>query len=716
MSAPTHSAAWGPLLRPAALLVGLLFALGVLGVLLIEAHKRRAVADALAQQETLAVGGVRTAAQLVERTLDLTRTVHAVASLARNHHLNGQAQNAPPMEAILVELAREERANILQIAMIDSNGQLVFSTVPGWQPMDLSDREHFRVHRDGLREPFISTPLVGRASNRWSVQVTRAILDDSSGEFAGVVVVSVDPLEISTALRQGHLGVEAVTTLARPDGLILARSHDPERILGQRISESAQAAFGSRLEGAAAMRSPFSGEELTVAWRALANWPLVVAHGLPREPLHAAAERMADDLRMRLAMALGVLGALGASALLWRSRRQAAAAAAAAKALHREMAELVAALPGAAYRGLAQADGRLTLTQATEGLARLTGRPMEEAPAAMDWDHLLDPEGRETRAALVAAAIAGQESVGEYRVRHADGRWIWVRDHARTRGPKRAGEVEMVGVLSDITQEREMAAQAVSSAKLATLGEMATGLAHELNQPASAIALAADLAVIEMQSGEPARLVRAEQRLETIVQQIMRMREIVQHFQIFSRGDPHSEELSAICLEDALAGALGLMHGTLNASGVRMSVDLPARLPRVMGQLIPLEQVLVNLLLNARDAMEATPPTKREVRITAQVNAAADEVCLRVADTGPGFTPEQLVRALEPFYTTKPPGKGTGLGLAIVYGTLRAFGGRITPANRPDGGAELTLHLRAAAQEHHPAQGRRELLTDEKMA
>ena len=176
MSVRTRGTIWAPLLRPVALLVGLLFALGALGVFLIEAHRQRTLAEALLQQERLAIGGVRTVAQLVERTLDLTRTVHAVASLARNYPLNGQAQNAPPMEAILVELAREERASILQIAMIDSGGQLVFSTVPGWQPMDLSDREHFRVHRDGLREPFISTPLVGRASNRWSVQVTRAIL------------------------------------------------------------------------------------------------------------------------------------------------------------------------------------------------------------------------------------------------------------------------------------------------------------------------------------------------------------------------------------------------------------------------------------------------------------------------------------------------------------------------------------------------------------
>lgn len=693
----TRWAACRTMLGPAALLLLLLGGLAGLGSVVIRNHVQAGVAAALDQQERLAQRGVETGAQIVERTLDLTRTAHSIAHLARNYHLRGSAQNAAPVEAILRDLAREERSGILQIAMIDSDGRLVFSSVPGWQAMDLSDREHFRVHREGLRQPFVSEPLVGRASGRWSVQVTRPIFCDVSGDFSGVVVVSVDPLEISEVLRRGQFGNEAVTTVIRADGTVLARSREPEAKLGRRIPAAILQRLMAEPEGVEAFPSPFDGQDMTVAWRQVENWPLVVAHGLPRVPLARAAAAQEAELRLRLAMGLAAMAALWVAFLFWRARRRATEAMARAEVSRGEIVDLVAALPGAAYRGLARTDGALRLTQTTAGLVRLTGLIPGEGASPVDWEHLLDAEGRESRARHLAATIAQRENVAEYRLRHADGRWIWVRDHARARRQAAPDQAEIVGVLSDITQEREMAAQAVGNAKLATLGEMATGLAHELNQPASAIALAADLASIELESPDPARQAKARGRLQMIVQQIMRMREIVQHLQIFARTDPQSTRLDAVSLDEAVSGAVGLVHGTLNASGVALHVDLPHSLPPVLGQLVPLEQVLVNLLLNARDAMEGTPPDQREAHITARADAAAGEVRLYIRDTGPGFTPEQQARALEPFYTTKPPGKGTGLGLAIAYGTLRAFGGSIAIGNSPAGGAELVLHLRGVS-------------------
>jgi PAS domain S-box-containing protein len=705
-------AAWQSVLGPAALLLVLMGGLAVLGSVLIHNHVQANAAAALAQQEQLAEGGMRTGAQIVERTLDLTRTAHSIANLARNYHLRGEGQNAAPVEAILTDLAREERSGILQIAMIDESGQLVFSSVPGWRRMDLSDREHFRVHREGLHEPFISAPLVGRASGRWSVQVTRPIFCDISGEFAGVVVVSVDPLEISAALRQSHFGSGAFTSLSRGDGTILARSHDAERFLGQRIPDATLDMLRDLPNGVGPRISPLTGEEVTVAWRMLADWPLVVWHGLPRAPLAAAAAAQRAELHLRLATGLAAMAALYVAFLFWRARRRATEAMARVEASRREIADLVGALPGAAYRGLASPGGPLRLTQTTEGLLRLTGAAPGEGASSMDWAHLLDAEGRQSRARHLAATIAQRENVAEYRLRHADGRWIWVRDHARARRTAAPGQAEIVGVLSDITQEREMAAQAVGTAKLATLGEMATGLAHELNQPASAIALAADLAAIELESADPVRHAKARGRLQMIVRQIMRMREIVQHLQIFARTDPQSTRMDAVSLDEAVNGALGLVHGTLNASGVALHADLPPGLPPVLGQLVPLEQVLVNLLLNARDAMESTAADQREVHITARADAAKGEVRLYIRDTGPGFTPEQQARALEPFYTTKPPGKGTGLGLAIAYGTLRTGGGSIAVGNSPAGGAELVLHLRGVSEGRKDAMALPEPATD----
>lgn len=674
----------------------LLLPLGMGGAMLIRADSALFLAGELEQQQQLARGGARTAAQIVERTLDLTRTVHSVASLARNYHLRGESQNAIPMEGILTELAREERSGILQIAIIDTSGTLVFSTVAGWQAMDLSDREHFRVHAEGLRTPFISVPLVGRASQRWSVQVTHPIRDERGGRFAGVVVVSVDPLEISRAFLQSHFGADALTTLARMDGTVLARSRDAERFLGQRFNAVSTARYASSPAGVETVTSSLSGDDLVVAWEHINHWPLVVLHGLNfTEIEQRVAAREAAQV-MRLFIVLFSLGALVAALLLWRARRRAAAVALQAEASRREVADLVNALPGAAYR-LLLAPGRPPLTmQVTEGLARLTGRDAETTASALGWMSFVDEDGRLARARHLADAELHRESVTEYRLHHADGRWVWVRDNARARTRTVGGMTEIVGVLTDITQQRALAAQAMSTAKLVTLGEMATGVAHELNQPATAIALAADLAVLELSSADTARHAKARDRLDGIVRQVMRMREIIEHFQLFGRTDSHAGEPKPVSVQAAVAGALSLVHGTLNASGVRPMVDLPDDLPPVLGLLVPLEQVLVNLLINARDAMEDTPREERLVRICARADVDAGEVVLRVMDQGCGFNPEQLSRAFEPFYTSKPPGKGTGLGLAIAYGTIRSFGGQISVGNGPAGGAELTVRLRKA--------------------
>lgn len=684
------------ILWPSVMLLVLVLGGALLGEWLIRVQGSAKLELALRQEEALAKGGVRTAAQIVERTLDLSRTVHAIASLARNYHMRGVGHEAAPLETMLTELAREERSNILQIAIIDEDGRLVFSTVPGWTTMDLSDREHFRVHRDGRRAPFLSAPLVGRASGRWSVQVTQAILHEGSGEFAGVVVVSVDPLLISAALRQSQFGADAFTGLIRTDGIVLARSHMPETAMGARIAPETMDRLRAEPEAVGDIASPFTGEVLTVAWRQLDHWPLVVSHGLRRVPVMEAVEASIARWRMQLLLGLGAVAGLWVTVLLWRSRRLAALRAAQADASRQEMAELVAALPGAAYRGVATPDGRLALVQTSEGLGRLIGQGEDVESQRQEWEDLLDEEGRQARATNHANAILQGESVVEYRLRRADGPWIWVRDYARARRRGQAAETEIVGVLSDITQEREVAAQAVTSAKLATLGEMATGLAHELSQPAAAITLAADLTAAEWDSGDPVRQARGRERLDLIARQTMRMRDIVQHLQIFARRDSNSQQLEAVSLAQALSGALGLVQGTLNTSGIALEVDLPPNLPPVRGQLVPLEQVLVNILLNARDAMEGIDPALRRAHIAARAVTGEDMVELSIRDHGPGFTAEQRNRAFEPFFTTKPLGKGTGLGLAIVYGTLSSFGGRIRLENADDGGAMVVLELRQA--------------------
>jgi C4-dicarboxylate-specific signal transduction histidine kinase len=153
-----------------------------------------------------------------------------------------------------------------------------------------------------------------------------------------------------------------------------------------------------------------------------------------------------------------------------------------------------------------------------------------------------------------------------------------------------------------------------------------------------------------------------------------------------------------VCIGKAVEGALALTSGMLHAAGMSVVLNVPAGLPPVRGSLTALEQVLVNVVSNARDAMAQTPPEARRLDIEAWPDVDAGQVVVSVSDRGHGLPPGAAERAFEPFFTTKPIGKGTGLGLAIAYRTIRSFDGDIMIANREGGGVDVIIRLNEAAQ------------------
>jgi C4-dicarboxylate-specific signal transduction histidine kinase len=238
-----------------------------------------------------------------------------------------------------------------------------------------------------------------------------------------------------------------------------------------------------------------------------------------------------------------------------------------------------------------------------------------------------------------------------------------------------------------------MQAKLQNAGRLTTLGEMATGLAHELNQPLAVMSLAADNASRALQRRGASALPDIQERLARIGQQAQRARDIVDHLRVFGRQDEGDPEPTS--LRHAVDGAAVLTNGALHAAGVDLVVDLPAELPSVMARLVPLEQAIVNLLVNARDAIEEhrTEDSAARIRIAARVDG--EHVVMTIADTGGGIPDDNLDRLFEPFFTTKAPGKGTGLGLPLCHAAMRTFGGSITASNGPDG-AVMTLTFRRA--------------------
>jgi len=261
---------------------------------------------------------------------------------------------------------------------------------------------------------------------------------------------------------------------------------------------------------------------------------------------------------------------------------------------------------------------------------------------------------------------------------HVDITDLWRLQRSANEAQKRAEE--LAAMLSAEMEERKRAeAQTVQVARLVSLGQMATGLAHELNQPLTIMSLAAENVMLALRRQGPEAIPQALERLETIVAASMRARGIVDHLRIFGRQEDKHAATEPVNLKEVVQGALILTEAAIRSVGIALSVSLPPREPWVTGKLIPLEQAVVNLLLNARDALTSKHTTGGTITLT--IEEQDGQAILTVADNGGGFSPAALRQALEPFFTTKEVGEGTGLGLSLAYSTVRAFGGSITLGN-----------------------------------
>ncbi len=375
------------------------------------------------------------------------------------------------------------------------------------------------------------------------------------------------------------------------------------------------------------------------------------------------------------------------------------AAAERAAAARRDLDRTLAAAPVAVFGGRAWPGGHLDRGFLSHGIVRLTGWPWETLNAPGGLLGIFDPEMQGRVLAEIDAVLREGEGRTTFRMRRADGGWMWARATLAVLERFADGSADIVGYIADITPEREAEAKAVAAARLASLGEMTSGLAHELMQPLLTMSLASENALRAISRQDPAAAVP---RLERIVQQVKRAKQLVEHFRRFSRGTPEETPPGPLALDAAVDGALILVGAGLRQAGIALEIALGDPPASVLGHAVALEQVLVNLLRNARDAMDDLPAeVPRMVRIAAHP-ATTGMVTLTVADTAGGIPPAVMARLFEPFVSTKDADKGTGLGLSICHGLVKAMGGRITARN-DDAGAVFTITLPAAPALTEPA-------------
>src|SRR6266480_1658364 len=237
---------------------------------------------------------------------------------------------------------------------------------------------------------------------------------------------------------------------------------------------------------------------------------------------------------------------------------------------------------------------------------------------------------------------------------------------------------------------RDKQEQLVQAGKLATLGELTTGVAHELNNPLNNTGLFVGNAIdlIELGFTDKGQIVR---ELRLAMQQVRKANEIILHLRTFGRVASVSHE--PVSLRQVIEGALSLMQEQLRLREIGITVDLGSEEPVVVGNAIQLEQVFINLLTNARDAVAESPC--KTIRISGSLSPEGVEVAL--ADSGHGIPPGLERRIFDPFFTTKEVGKGTGLGLSITYGIIKEHGGTISVVSPPGEGATFLIHLPLAS-------------------
>ena len=243
-------------------------------------------------------------------------------------------------------------------------------------------------------------------------------------------------------------------------------------------------------------------------------------------------------------------------------------------------------------------------------------------------------------------------------------------------------EVQAVG--RDNTEVRRSQQQLTQSAKMATLGEMATGLAHEINQPLNVMRMAIVNVQKRLSNGD-VQIDYLTDKLNRIDAQVQRAAKVVDHMRVFGRRSEIEQQLFNPA--SAIEGTLSLLAEGMRGKGVDLRISETAFVVQVRGYVDQLEQVLINLMVNARDALLGKRESESGFKPWISIYAERDEekVRLWVEDNGGGIDPRLLERIFEPFFTTKPVGVGTGLGLSVSYGIIENMGGHLSVRNSADG-------------------------------
>lgn len=591
------------------------------------------------------------------------------------------------------------------IAIVDKSGQIVVSSGPAFPVgKDMSSTDAFKLlNAPGGPQSYISRPYQSKFASigdwsGWTMNYARKI-DGPKGEFDGYILTVVDgpflygfyqKLEEQTGRTIGIVG---------DDGIIRA-SNVPE-VIGRNIKPMIEAEIRNRsgIEIAPSIRT---GIERIFAYSGSSVAPLLAFVGIPTAPIYKAWIISSAVVASALLALFAALIALGVILGKYTRSRASLLISTVTSARERQEREFLEAIlnTGGALVAVTDHEGRFVVAnpafreifQIDESIGNNTqhASPLEYA-LGNELQDIIDKLPYQTNRTVVSRNGQKRELSWTVTAIRSD-----------------VGVIRnLVAIGFDITERRAAELAIYQSGKMITLGEMATGIAHEINQPLATITMALDNLRARIKGGK-ADPDFVDKNLQLVSDQIGRTAAIVSHMRIYG----HRSDGSAYPIDPAQAidGALSIANAQFKDAGITLRKKYQSGEYRILADLTLIEQIILNILLNARDAiLEKRSKGQVMANFSDWIEISLHEECqekmvvVKITDSGPGIDPVILDRLFEPFFTTKPIGSGMGLGLSLSYGMARDLGGRIE-AHNTGSGAEFRILLRAASQEEGDVQ------------
>lgn len=586
----------------------------------------------------------------------------------------------------------------VQVGVADRNGILAYSNLgTPTSVVSLADREHIRVHLDREHEGiFVSRPLIGRVSRKWSIQFTRAIM--RGGDVDGAVVVSLDPEYFLNFYKSLPLQNSAVVSMVRQTGELMVQMPG-KREIGSRESDASFLAPGAPVRGNYLSASDGDGVERIHAYHALPQYGLVLTAGI------AVVDAMApfhEQRKMRVTVAATISVALVVLLLLAMreveaGRRRAKILSEANEGLETRVAERTAELflslekiekLNVFLERLLHSSPAVLYTLTYPGLdvafissnvgAKLGWTPDDFRTRRGLWTECVHPDDRERAVVDVGQLLRTGAQSMRIRFRAKDGKYLWMNHELSLIRSAQGEPAEIAGAFWDVSANVVLEEQLQERQKLEAIGQLTGGLAHDFNNLLGIVVGNLDLIGESLDPDHP-----LHKPYQAAFDATMRGVEITRLLLAVARRQPL--EVARYDLNQLVEQMMPLIRSSVG-SAVTVRVQFwPGPLIASLDA-ASLSNVVLNLVINARDAMRDSASARiLTLRTHAQSIAPGGDpdlhpgwyAILEVGDTGSGMTSAVRAQAFEPFFTTKERGKGTGLGLSMAHGYATQLGGTI---------------------------------------